>query len=100
MNQLPENLLAELRLQQGFDEIAFLQAHQQLPNTSIRLNPRKKISAFENEEKIAWCENGFYLKTRPSFTYDPLFHAGCYYVQEASSMFLEFVLKQTIDLSQ
>jgi len=100
MNQLPENLLAELCLQQGFDEIAFLQAHQQLPNTSVRLNPRKKIFAFENEEKISWCENGFYLKERPSFTYDPLFHAGCYYVQEASSMFLEFVLKQTIDLSQ
>ncbi len=108
MNQLPENLLAELRLQQGFDEIAFLLAHQQLPNTSIRLNPKKKTAIAPLSEgeglgmrsKIAWCENGFYLKARPSFTYDPLFHAGCYYVQEASSMFLEFVLKQSVDLSQ
>ncbi|MEN9522880.1 MAG: hypothetical protein RL065_1257, partial [Bacteroidota bacterium] len=40
------------------------------------------------------------LEKRPSFTYDPLFHAGCYYVQEASSMFLEFALKQTVDLNQ
>ena len=39
-------------------------------------------------------------KARPSFTFDPLFHAGCYYVQEASSMFLEQALKQTVDLSQ
>ncbi|MFM2224902.1 MAG: hypothetical protein RJA07_1104 [Bacteroidota bacterium] len=107
MNQLPENLLSELRLQQGFDEAAFLQAHQQLPNTSIRLNPKKKIDfslAEKNEANhatiIPWCSNGFYLEKRPSFTYDPLFHAGCYYVQEASSMFLEFVLQQTVDLTQ
>ena len=37
---------------------------------------------------------------RPSFTFDPLFHAGTYYVQEASSMFLEQALKQSVDLSQ
>ena len=37
---------------------------------------------------------------RPSFTFDPLFHAGCYYVQEASSMFLEQALKQTVDLTR
>jgi len=28
-----------------------------------------------------------------------MFHAGCYYVQEASSMFLEQALKQSVDLS-
>ncbi|MGK2864015.1 MAG: methyltransferase RsmF C-terminal domain-like protein, partial [Chitinophagaceae bacterium] len=37
---------------------------------------------------------------RPSFTFDPLFHAGCYYVQEASSMFLEQALSQTMDLTK
>jgi NOL1/NOP2/fmu family ribosome biogenesis protein len=51
-------------------------------------------------EKIPWTDNGYYLASRPSFTFDPLFHAGCYYVQEASSMFLEQALKQTADLSQ
>jgi 16S rRNA C967 or C1407 C5-methylase (RsmB/RsmF family) len=44
-------------------------------------------------EQVKWCEAGYYLKERPSFTFDPLFHAGCYYVQEASSMFLEQVMK-------
>ena len=97
---LPESLLAELRLQKGFDEIKFIEAQLQSPVTSIRLHPKKKINAPENSVKIPWCENGFYLKERPSFTYDPLFHAGCYYVQEASSMFLEFVLQQSVDLSQ
>ena len=33
---------------------------------------------------------------RPAFTFDPLFHAGCYYVQEASSMFLDRVIRQYV----
>jgi 16S rRNA C967 or C1407 C5-methylase (RsmB/RsmF family) len=43
---------------------------------------------------VPWCRNGYYLKKRPNFTMDPLLHAGCYYVQEASSMFLDEVLRQ------
>lgn len=57
--------------------------------TSIRLNPYKLITKFDHEEQIAWCANGRYLTERPSFTFDPLFHAGTYYVQEASSMYVE-----------
>ena len=49
---------------------------------------------------VPWSQFGYYLSQRPSFTFDPLFHAGCYYVQEASSMFLEQALKQLVDLSQ
>ena len=37
-----------------------------------------------------------YLNERLTFTFDPLFHAGCYYVQEASSMFVEQVLRQHV----
>lgn len=48
---------------------------------------------------VAWTQHGHYLSQRPSFTFDPLFHAGCYYVQEASSMFLEQALRQSLDLS-
>jgi NOL1/NOP2/fmu family ribosome biogenesis protein len=50
--------------------------------------------------RIPWTKYGYYLYERPSFTFDPLFHAGCYYVQEASSMFLEVALKQSLDLEQ
>ena len=46
--------------------------------------------------KVPWCTDGYYLDERLTFTFDPLFHAGCYYVQEASSMFVEQVLKKYV----
>ncbi|MCH4147834.1 MAG: hypothetical protein LKG25_05600 [Prevotella sp.] len=67
---------------------------------SIRLNPFKcdsdKTSVPFMEGKVAWCDNGYYLRERPNFTFDPLLHAGLYYVQEASSMFLHHVLRQIV----
>ncbi len=63
--------------------IAALQTERQ---TSIRIN-RLKINEL-NLPKVPWCETGFYLEKRPIFTLNPLFHAGAFYVQEASSMFL------------
>lgn len=61
---------------------------------SLRLNLNKPITRFEEDEKVEWCRAGRYLKERPSFTFDPLFQAGAYYVQEASSMFIEELWKQ------
>jgi 16S rRNA C967 or C1407 C5-methylase (RsmB/RsmF family)/NOL1/NOP2/fmu family ribosome biogenesis protein len=70
------------------------------PPVSIRLNPYKCSAAKADipceEESVPWCDTGLYLKERPNFTFDPLLHAGLYYVQEASSMFLHHVLKQFI----
>lgn len=61
--------------------------------TSIRINPKKKADLyFELSEKNNWCERGFYLAERPLFTLDPFHHLGAYYVQEASSMFIDFVI--------
>ncbi len=65
---------------------------------SIRLN-RNKTKATPNLEPVPWAEGAYYLPERPQFTLDPLLHAGSYYVQEASSMFLEQALKQSVDLS-
>lgn len=59
---------------------------------SIRLNPGK-IHCYSGTP-VPWCSTGYYLPERPVFTLDPLFHAGTYYVQEASSMFLEQVVIQ------
>jgi 16S rRNA C967 or C1407 C5-methylase (RsmB/RsmF family)/NOL1/NOP2/fmu family ribosome biogenesis protein len=108
MSQLPEKLLQSLQGIQGFDLDAFEKVHasgEQI--TSIRVNPEKNFEfrsrSFGTDFEInpvPWCQYGYYLKERPSFTFDPLFHAGCYYVQEASSMFLEQVLQQTVDLSK
>ena len=111
---LPNDLLNSLEGIKGFDKEAFVKVHESGEQvTSIRINPFKssmvngewsivnQISNFPiPNSKIPWCNTGYYLDTRPSFTFDPLFHAGCYYVQEASSMFLEQALKQTVDLSK
>lgn len=66
---------------------------------SIRLNPFKSIEGsydFEIAKPVKWCKDAFYLQKRHNFTLDPLLHAGAYYVQEASSMFLDVVLRQYV----
>ena len=104
MNVLPPELITSLQNVPGFDETAFKNVHESGEQiTSIRINPAKAFdpeSHFTSVEKIPWSSSGYYLKNRPSFTSDPLFHAGTYYVQEASSMFLEEVIRQTCDLTQ
>ncbi|WP_077195491.1 methyltransferase RsmF C-terminal domain-like protein [Prevotella ihumii] len=67
---------------------------------SIRLNPFKtkgKVSNAFAPQPIPWCKEGYYLNTRPNFTFDPLFHAGLYYVQEAASMFVAHVLQHIVN---
>src|SRR6187549_341233 len=99
--QLPQALLNSLESVNGFNEEAFIKVHESGERvTSVRVNPFKQFEILNLKSQIPWTEYGHYLEARPSFTFDPLFHAGCYYVQEASSMFLEQALKQTIDLSQ
>ncbi len=97
---LPPQLLKSLEMVPGFDLHSFQAAHEPGNQvTSVRLNPFKHFeghSAWQTEN-IPWCPDGRYLSERPSFTLDPLFHAGAYYVQEASSMFLWHVLSETIE---
>ena len=73
----------------------FTHALAEQPPVSIRWNPLK-TTLDRNEERVPvpWCRTGIYLNERPNFTFDPLLHAGCYYVQEAASMFLDLVLQQ------
>ncbi len=96
---LPPPLLESLQKVKGFDPITFEQVHASGEQvTSIRLNPDKSSDPGSLAiEKVPWCPLGYYLSKRPFFTFDPLFHAGSYYVQEASSMFLWYALSQTIE---
>lgn len=116
--QLPHQLLDSLTGIAGFNKEAFVQIHESGEQiTSIRLNPAKmptgnRESAIGNvlpqwhqhfqsvASKVPWSSYGLYLSERPAFIFDPLIHAGAYYVQEASSMFLEQALTQTTDTSQ
>ena len=74
----------------------FVQALETEPVVSIRFNGRK-MEADSSLNAVPWASAGRYLGARPVFTADPLFHAGCYYVQEASSMFVEQVVRQYLD---
>ncbi len=124
--KLPAALIESLQGVAGFDEAAFIAVHESGEQvTSVRFNPQKFFPYSGDESQtptaalpagaaslplathhlpvsapVLWSSQGYYLSTRPSFTFDPLFHAGAYYVQEASSMFLEHALRQTVDLSK
>jgi 16S rRNA C967 or C1407 C5-methylase (RsmB/RsmF family)/NOL1/NOP2/fmu family ribosome biogenesis protein len=88
----PPSFLEDLNNEAGFDKQSFIDAHQlEAAPTSVRNNPFK-LSQLKTDSPVAWCADGFYLNERPSFTFDPLFHAGAYYVQEASSMFIGHIL--------
>ena len=100
MAQLPLQFTEYTRQLMGAKRFErYLKSFEEPAPVSIRLNPRKGLEVrgerFEvRGEPVDWCRGGYYLKERPNFTMDPLFHAGCYYVQEAASMFLDEVLRQ------
>lgn len=93
MHALPVELEATLAALIGDDVPVLVRALQEPSPISLRTNGAKP-SAVDGEQ-IRWCTNGRYLSERPAFTFDPLLHAGAYYVQEASSMLLEQALRAT-----
>ncbi len=94
---LPRPLLDELQGIPEFNEAAFIAAHGEPPPVSVRLHPRKGASLWAEAPSVPWCPEGRYLPERPLFTADPLFHAGAYYVQEASSMLLHHLWREAVD---
>ena len=97
---LPDAFEEQMKAQLGTEFPAFQAALTQPAPVSIRLNPRKKGYDTTGLTPVPWCEDGFYLPERPSFTLDPLFQAGAYYVQEASSMLLSEALRQSVNLNR
>ncbi len=101
MPELPKEFLQSIACATGYDEPSFIEAHRQASPVSIRTNPFKPAHLELHIEKpVPWCGGGFYLKERPNFTHDPLFQAGCYYVQEAGSMFLDHAIRYVADLKK
>ena len=100
---LPEKFIASLAGLPGFDKAAFVETHQVPADfTSVRMNQYKPFDHSAHpfmhaKTHVDWCAEGFYLTGRPSFVVDPLWHAGAYYVQEASSMFLHTIISQLAD---
>lgn len=126
MNKLPDDFVSYTKKVMGESRFAsFIDSFDHEPPVSLRINRRKlnvengklnccaltsgaaiQPSTFNLQRStshlspltpVPWCTNGYYLDHRPQFTFDPLLHAGCYYVQEASSMFIDRVLRQYVD---
>ena len=101
--QLPKDFDSYFRERWRDEDVAALMAGLDgEPSVSIRVNPKRLPPEAEPEGadgRVPWCPEGFYLKQRPVFTADPLLHAGAYYVQEASSMFLAHVVRTILHSS-
>ena len=116
---LPQDFVCSMRQLLGAEEYArFAESMQRDPMVSVRLNPwcvvasrschslsqlagvpregLPQLAGLPLDCPVPWCASGYYLSERPLFTLDPLFHAGAYYVQEASSMFLEQVMRRYV----
>lgn len=93
---LPKAFAERMQAQLGSEWPDFLQALRSPPPVSVRLNSLKNFNFQENAGKVKWSSNGVYLPERPVFTLDPSFHAGAYYVQEASSMFVGEAVRQLV----
>lgn len=67
---------------------------------AIRLNPFKaagvNLPIIEGAQPVPWSPHGRILAERPVFTLHPLFHAGCYYVQDSSAMFVGHVFRKLL----
>ena len=96
MTELPSSFIDRTRRLLGDDYPRFEQALATESPVSIRLNPAKCRPGRPLGEAVPWSQEGCYLPERPAFTFDPCFHAGAYYVQEAASMFLHRVIAQYI----
>lgn len=94
MPALPDLFVKRMRERLGDEISAFLDSLQQTSPVSIRLHHQKGKCNYPLDNKVAWCKAGYYLQERPEFHLDPHWHGGAYYVQEASSMALDYVLSQ------
>lgn len=100
MIAFPEAFKRRMMSQLGESWPAFERVHETASPVSIRINPRKSYAPPAESVAVPWSTNGYFLKERPVFTLDPLFHAGTYYVQEPSSMFIEQAIRQHAQMNE
>ena len=68
-------------------------------SVSVRVNPFKPASCgslWQNSRQVPWNRLGHLLEERPVFTLDPCFHAGAYYLQDSSSMFVGEIFRKML----
>ena len=96
--RLPEQFISRMQRELGVAEAEALCAVLETePSTSVRLNPAKMAEQKWGGGRVAWSDYGYLLGERPAFTLDPDFHAGAYYVQEASSQFAGYIVSMAVE---
>lgn len=72
---------------------SFIQSYERDFIPSLRSNPLKitdnefwKIFSEQSKEPVSWCPDGYFIQRKSPFTKTPYYHAGLFYIQEASSM--------------
>lgn len=104
--EIPKDFIEYLKELLGAEADELIEALNDSPVVSIRLNKRKSIEGshtfnaaeFDESSPVRWCSTGFYLPKRPDFILDPLLHAGAYYVQDASSMIYEPLTAKIVEV--
>ncbi len=89
---LPSAFVSRINQQFGESSAAFLASLEEASVPSIRLNSRK-LHLELDLPKVSWCPQGYFTPLYSVFALDPWWHAGAFYVQEASSMFLHTILQ-------
>ena len=94
---LPEAFLEQLRglLPDEWERLAGTITSSE-PSVAVRVNAARGVGVPDGARRVPWCGQGFYTEGRPSFTFDPDWHAGRYYVQDASSMFISHVIRHFV----
>lgn len=94
---LPEAFLEQLRglLPDEWERLAGAITSSE-PSVAVRVNAARGVAVPDGARRVPWCDQGFYTEGRPSFTFDPDWHAGRYYVQDASSMFISHVIRHFV----
>ena len=90
---LPEAFIEQLRglLPDEWEALADAITSSE-PSVAVRVNAARGAVVPDGARRVPWCSHGYYLDNRPSFTFDTDWHAGRYYVQDASSMFIAHVI--------
>ncbi len=96
--KLPEEFITQLRDLLPDEWERLVEAiTSSAPSVAVRVNQGRGLEVPQGARLVPWCESGFYLGGRPAFTFDPDWHAGHYYVQDASSMFIAHVIRHLVD---
>lgn len=101
MEDLSCDFVDSLKELPGVDAEALMASLDTEPGVGVRIN-RHKTSAIDilpkfedyNPTPVSWCRDGVVLSDRPSFSHDPLWHAGAYYVQDSSSMIYQQIAER------